>query len=123
MGSRILFVDDDPILRSVAEIALRRAGHDVQTFATADAALQAVRSAESAYDLAVLDIRLGAGSDGFALALQLTALRPALRIVMVSGAVDELHRERARAMGLAGVFSKTHALASLELLVAPTAGL
>ena len=114
-GRRILFVDDDPILRTVAEIAMQRAGHQVRACANVDEALEAVRG--GGYDFALLDIRLGAGTDGFALATQLLALQPSLRIMMVSGTVEALHRDRARAMGLAGVFPKAQALGSLELLL------
>lgn len=116
-GRRILFVDDDEIVRSVAGIALRRAGHSVELCAAAAEAVAALRAAPAGYDMAVLDVRLGRGQDGFSLAVELLALQPALRVMLVSGAVDELQRERARALGLVGVFPKAEALGSLELLL------
>ena len=116
MKRRILFVDDDPILRTVTEIALRRAGHEVRACASAVEAVREVQEAQP-FDMAVLDVRLGGNRDGFDLALELQGIRPGLRIMLVSGSVDELQRERARAMGLLGVFPKAQALGSLELLL------
>lgn len=119
-GRRILFVDDDEIVRSVAGIALQRAGHSVELCAAAAEAVAALRAAPTGYDMAVLDVHLGRGHDGFSLAMELLALQPALRVMLVSGAVDEMQRERARAMGLVGVFPKAEALGSLELLLPGT---
>ena len=117
MSRRILFVDDDEIVRAVAGIALQRAGHSVELCAGPEAALAALRAAPGGYDIAVLDVRLGHGHDGFGLAVELLALQPELSVMLVSGTVDELQRERARAMGLVGVFPKAQALGSLELLL------
>ncbi|HEX4979605.1 MAG TPA: response regulator transcription factor [Acidimicrobiales bacterium] len=66
---RILLVDDDPALRDLLTVALQREGWDVESVSDAGAAEQALEDAEP--DLAILDIHLGPGADGFTLAKRL----------------------------------------------------
>ena len=66
---RILVVDDDPGLRDLLKAALEREGWSVDAVATALEAETAIE--RSAPDLAILDVRLGAGADGFTLAKRL----------------------------------------------------
>ncbi|HEX7167111.1 MAG TPA: response regulator transcription factor [Acidimicrobiales bacterium] len=65
-ASRILVVDDDPALRDLLVAALEREGWAVDAVGDASAAERAIDA--SPPDLAILDIRLGAGADGLTLA-------------------------------------------------------
>lgn len=70
-STHILVVDDDPALRDMLVAALGREGWAVDAVADATAAEAAVDASEPA--LAILDVRLGAGVDGFTLAKRLRA--------------------------------------------------
>ena len=65
-AARILVVDDDPALRDMLVAALEREGWTVEAARDARAAEVALESFEP--DLAILDVRLGPGADGFTLA-------------------------------------------------------
>jgi two-component system, OmpR family, response regulator len=65
-SARILVVDDDPALRDLLGAALEREGWLVSSVADASAAERALVKWDP--DLAILDIRLGSGADGFTLA-------------------------------------------------------
>ena len=67
----ILLVEDDPISREVTAALLRTVGHQVEAAADED---QAVACASGqAFDLILLDIDLGRGGSGLALARRLRA--------------------------------------------------
>ncbi len=80
---RILLVEDDASLRLAVESALRSEGYQVRGVA-GGLGLDAVVTAFSP-DLAVLDVDLGEGPDGFALAQQLRGISDAA-IIFVTAA-------------------------------------
>ena len=63
---RILVVDDDPAICDLLSAALEREGWEVRTASDARSGEETVNAFEP--DLAILDIRLGPGPDGFSLA-------------------------------------------------------
>ena len=77
--ARLLFVDDDPILREFADVNLASPSTAVDLAASGDEALRRLR--EQRYDVVLLDLEMP-GTDGFAV---LAAMRddPALRDVAV----------------------------------------
>ncbi len=77
--ARLLFVDDDPILREFAHVNLASPSTAVDLAASGDEALRRLR--EQRYDVVLLDLEMP-GTDGFAV---LAAMRddPALRDVAV----------------------------------------
>ncbi|HEX2851505.1 MAG TPA: response regulator transcription factor [Acidimicrobiales bacterium] len=81
--SRILIVDDDPGMRELLRTALTRDGFAVEEAADAAGGERAVEAVHP--DLAILDIRLGAGPDGLTLARRLRA-RSDLPIVFLTDA-------------------------------------
>lgn len=62
----ILVVEDDPTIRRSLDIALRRAGYEVQAEADGHSLAHVVR--EFGPDLVMLDVRLPEGPDGFTMA-------------------------------------------------------
>lgn len=79
---RVLLVDDEPsFLELISETLIPR-GCEVTTAQNADQAIQAL--AEQFFDVVVLDIRMP-GTDGLALLQRLSAERPTLQIVMLTG--------------------------------------
>jgi EAL domain-containing protein (putative c-di-GMP-specific phosphodiesterase class I) len=80
----ILVVEDQPDVRSVAVRILHDAGCTVTEAATAEEARKICVSEEKSIDLAVLDVVLP-DSRGDVLARQLRELRPALKVLQMSG--------------------------------------
>ncbi|MEY4548527.1 MAG: hypothetical protein RL685_4722 [Pseudomonadota bacterium] len=81
-SERVLLVEDEPSVRTVAERALVRQGFRVCSAGTAEEALQ-LHGAE-AFDLLVTDVVLP-GLSGRDLAVQLTQRWPGLRVLFISG--------------------------------------
>lgn len=77
-----LLVDDDEVLTSVLARALKRRGFGCIETHTAEQALEACRN--EAVDRVVLDLKL-AESSGLQLIPQLLAIRPEVKIVMLTG--------------------------------------
>ncbi len=86
---RILIVDDDPGMRELLRTVFVREGFVVDT--AADAAGGERAADASRPDVAILDIRLGAGPDGLTLARQLRA-RSDLPLVLLTSATEVADR-------------------------------
>jgi len=98
----ILLVEDDVALRELLSRALRQAGYGVIVPATPEEALRLVRDGVAAPDLLVTDVVMP-GMNGPALARELLALHPHLRVLLMSGYTDD-------AMLRLGVFDPGQAL-------------
>jgi len=81
---RLLVVEDESLLASMLERILEDAGYDVVLCPTGEQAL-AVLALDESFDAVLTDIRLGGGMDGWALQRQVTARRPALPVITMSG--------------------------------------
>ena len=92
---KILIVDDEPNIRRTLRLTLETAGHRVDEAATAPAAIEA--NGRTAYDLALVDLRLGTDS-GLDLLDSLLAESPRLAAVVITAhasidtAVESLRR-------------------------------
>ncbi len=80
----ILVVDDDPTVLGLVELVLRRAGADVTTLAGGRAALRAIADGTCRPELLLTDIDMPEMS-GIELAARVSALRPGIRVVMMTG--------------------------------------
>jgi two-component system, cell cycle sensor histidine kinase and response regulator CckA len=80
----ILLVDDEPDVIAPVERLLAAAGYHVRVASSADEALAMVRAGPTAFDLVVTD-RTMPGRGGPELAEALHALRPDLKVVLISG--------------------------------------
>ena len=88
---RILFVDDKPDLTSLLEMALERAGFDVDTFNDPSLVLKSFRP--SLYDLIILDIIMPK-IDGFELYEHIKKVDPGVKICFLTA--SEMHRKELR---------------------------
>jgi DNA-binding NtrC family response regulator len=79
---KVLVVDDDQDMCWVLEVALTGLGCAVTTVDSAQSAISSV--AEHAFPIAFVDARLP-DMDGLRLIEELSRLRPAMRIIMISG--------------------------------------
>ena len=80
-ASRVLVVDDEARMAEVVAAALRRAGHDCETCASAEAALAALD--ERAVDVLVTDWKMP-GMDGVELLRRVHARRPGLPVILLT---------------------------------------
>ena len=88
---RILFVDDKPDLTSLLEMALERAGFDVDTFNDPSLVLKSFRP--SLYDLIILDIIMPK-INGFELYEHIKKVDPGVKICFLTA--SEMHRKELR---------------------------
>lgn len=80
----ILLVDDEALVRPAVARGLRRAGHPVLEAESAERALGLLADEVLTVDVLITDVRMP-GIDGPGLAQRALALRPALRVLFVSG--------------------------------------
>lgn len=96
---QILLVDDYPLGRKLVALQLRRAGFDVTTASTAEEALEIARRAPP--DAILSDIRM-TGMDGFELAeaIRNDSSLSHIPVLLLSSALEEHERQRARDLGI-----------------------
>jgi DNA-binding response OmpR family regulator len=80
----ILIVDDEPVIRRVAQLALAAAGHEVVEAEDTASADQLIHSTSRPFDLVLLDRTLPDG-EGTALIPLIRRDSPETRILVVSG--------------------------------------
>ena len=81
---RVLFVDDEPAIRRVAELSLRRAGFQVDSVASGEEALELLKQKSGDYGAMMIDLNMR-GIDGIETIRAVRALQPDLGCVLVSG--------------------------------------
>ena len=91
-GGKILLVEDEDMVRAVAERALTRQGYTVVTASDGDEGVEAVRK-DPDFDLVVSDVVMPS-MDGPAMAREIRQLAPGLPVLFMSGyAEEQLRRE------------------------------
>ncbi|QYU68165.1 response regulator [Leptolyngbya sp. 15MV] len=86
-GGRVLLVEDEDMVRAVAERALTRAGFTVTPTADGEEGLAAVANGGE-FDLVVSDVVMP-GMDGPAMARAIRNVRPAMPVLFMSGYAEE----------------------------------
>lgn len=111
--AKLLIVEDDESVRTLAARALERAGHAVDIAADGAQGLALIRAAQGSYDLVVSDIRMPE-MDGIEMAKAAAALFPAMKIMLITGYADQ--RERAEELNgvILDVLPKPFTLAELR---------
>jgi DNA-binding response OmpR family regulator len=109
---RALIVDDDRSMSRLIRRCLSLWGWDSDESDSVSAALKLFKRGR--YDLALCDVNLPDG-DGVFLACALSDVKPALRIVILSG--DPRSVDRARAAGFNGCLHKPFDLSELKALI------
>ncbi|MHB8519979.1 MAG: response regulator [Limisphaerales bacterium] len=108
--AHILVVDDEALLLAMFSELLSRHGHAVTTALTAGEARNLCT--ESTFDLALVDIQLR-DTDGIQLVKLMKDSAPDLRIIVMTGLMDDDAQQRADAAGADGVFHKGNSPALL----------
>ena len=111
-STRILIVDDEPTYREYLERFLKRDGLDVRTAETGSEAIELAR--EFAPDILLADWMLRCEMHGIEVGEALRAVRPDLRILLMTGfPTADLEAEAAR-VGIDGFLEKPFALEDLS---------
>lgn len=116
----VLVVEDEPALRTLMRRVLERSGFSVLVAPTGQAALALAGAHPGRLDLLVVDLRLP-DTDGAALARQLRAAEPGLRVIVTSGYVEE-DEARAMADDATVVLHKPFAISSFDRAVGDLLG-
>src|SRR6478672_2924166 len=84
LGRSILIVDDESMIRRVAELSLTGAGYRVSEAGNATTAVETIRAAGEPFDLVLLDLTMPDG-DGTTVIPVIRQHAPQTRILVVSG--------------------------------------
>lgn len=114
--AKLLIVEDDESVRTLAARALERAGHRIDIAADGAQGLALIRAARGGYDLVVSDIRMPE-MDGIQMAKAAASLFPAMKILLMTGYADQ--RERAEELNgvIVDVVQKPFTLAEIRARV------
>jgi two-component system cell cycle sensor histidine kinase/response regulator CckA len=109
---RILVVDDEPLLRRLAERILVKHGYVARTAADGHEALALLRAAPQGIDAALCDVAMP-GMDGPETVAALRELRPDLPVVIASGYVDDATMATLLAMRVEHFVAKPYSVEAL----------
>ena len=87
-GGNLLLVEDEDMVRAVAERALTRAGYQVTTAADGEEGLAEIANGDTEFDLIVSDVVMPA-MDGPAMARAIRRVKPKIPILFMSGYAEE----------------------------------
>ena len=87
-GGKLLLVEDEDMVRAVAERALTRAGYSITAVADGEEGLAAVANGDTQFDLIVSDVVMPA-MDGPAMARAIRKVRPDVPLLFMSGYAEE----------------------------------
>lgn len=114
----VLVVDDEPSIRSFVARALERVGIEVVAAENGRKALRLVADGEVRPTVLVTDLEMP-GMGGVELAARMHALRPEMRIVMMTGDPARAAAARDRSAIVAAVLDKPILIADLVAAVRP----
>ena len=111
--AKLLIVEDDESVRTLAARALERDGHTVTIASDGAQGLEMIRRAAGGYDLVVSDIRMPE-MDGIEMATAAARQFPAMKIMLMTGYADQ--RERAEELNgiILDVVQKPFTLAEIR---------
>jgi len=84
----LLIVENEPAIRNLLQMALRKSGYTVLAAESAREALEIVRGHTGPIDLLITDVVMP-DINGLELATRLAAIRPATRTLFMSGYMDD----------------------------------
>jgi CheY-like chemotaxis protein len=115
-SGRVLVIDDEPHVLSLASVMLTSQGFDVVSCESGDRGVEMlVESMETDHQIhaVVLDLTMPGGLSGFEVLEQLLAISPYLPVIACSGYFQEDARELCQGIGFADVLQKPYALEHL----------
>src|SRR6266496_1070918 len=107
MRRHVLFVDDEDEIVRLAGRMLDRRGYEMTGHVDPVEALKDFDAAPDRFDIVAADAFMP-GMSGFEFVKRLRAIRPAIPVVLMSGAFGPEDTERARALGVREVLAKPY---------------
>lgn len=114
-GERVLYIDDDEVMRNMVNRLLKRLGYQPTCMADpqeALAAFQAASAGEERFDVVVTDYNMP-GLNGIELASAMHDLSPAVPVLLSSGYLQEGMVARAQAVGVREILQKENTVEEL----------
>jgi DNA-binding NtrC family response regulator len=102
-STRILIVDDEPIVREAIQDWLVDAGYDVTTARTGEEALETVAKCD--FDLVILDVRLP-GKTGIRVLQEMKEAKPETKAIIITAYASPELRTEAMRLGAIHYLSK-----------------
>jgi len=124
-AAKILFMDDDEMIRSVAAEMLRLLGHEVEFAEKGEAAIEkytAARAAGKPFDMVILDLTIRGGMGGAETMRRLLQIDPGVKAVVTSGYSDDAVIASYQEHGFQAFLKKPFQLQELKRTISATAG-
>ncbi len=113
--AKILTVDDDPPLREMLASTVEMFGYEVAQAGSIQEALEKLK--QGPIDLVMLDVNLPDADRHFGLE-KIRAVYPQLKIIMVTGNVDDELEKQTKALGAVGYLTKPFLMEKLQEVLA-----
>lgn len=104
---RVLFVDDEEAIVSMAVQTLGKLGYKVTAFSSSEKALQAFAASPESFDIVLTDQTMP-GLTGADLVYRLKGIRPNVPVVLCTGYSNLIDEESAQALGCKGFIMKPY---------------
>ncbi len=104
-GERLLFVDDEALIREFADRLFALHGYQVTSFSNGVQALEEFQSHPDQFDLVITDMTMPYMT-GAELAQKILGIRPDMPVILCTGQSELINREKALAMGICGYLNK-----------------
>jgi CheY-like chemotaxis protein len=115
-NEHILVVDDEPAIVEVVSDLLQSLGYQVTVCTESPMALDIFRANPDDFDLLVSDQTMP-GLTGLELAREITAIKPALPVILCTGFSRDIDADTAKRLGIKGFIMKPLAFGELARLV------
>jgi len=113
LRKRILFIDDEDLVREAISELLTDMDYEVQVEETGHAGMRAFAEHPEEFDLVLTDLMM-LDMPGDKVAEKISSIRPDIPIVVMTGTPDNLPRRKAKAVGVCEVLGKPLTKAELR---------
>jgi len=117
---RVLFMDDEEMIRRVTAMMLEGMGYEVEVVSEGAEALSAYRQAESGgrgFNVVILDLKVKDGMNGFEASKRILEEFPEAVVYISTGYSSDPIVNDYRRYGLAGALAKPYTAAELEKMM------